>query len=236
MIGLTGRTARCRPAGPGKPQEQTMAIRRPLRTIRNGVLALLILAGLVGGYLWLRKQHYRLSIYQPQFTTVVRDDLVIPITASGVIQPAARVEIKSKASGEVIRIGQNPDDPDAHGMFLFEGDMVKKGQLLIQLDPADEQRTVERAQAEADLAKANLDKARIEADQAAPARVAAAQAAYDLLRWELQRLQRLAKQRAAEPTELQRAASRLDDAKAKLDLARAQLQQARQDVHRAEAT
>jgi len=244
-----------------------------LRVIRNLLIAAGVIAGLVAGYLWLRKQKYEFSITKPEFATVARGDLNITITASGVVRPVNRVEVKSKASGEIIRIGLDPDEPNQQGTFLanpsgapiqlevysedrrstvsvgldpddpnhrgtylYEGDIVHPGQLLIQLDPADERRSVRLRQADAKMAKAALDKARIEADQGAPSRVQTAQINYDLTEWEYDRKMRPELTDSFAPEEKQRIRSRVDDAKAKLDSATAQLEQARQDVERAEAT
>ena len=63
------------------------------------------------------------------------------------MEPNFQVEVKSKASGEVLT-------------FPFEeGDVVKKGQLLLQLDKSDEIRNVALAQADLTSAQANLKKA-----------------------------------------------------------------------------
>ena len=58
-----------------------------LRTIRNLLIAAVVVAALVAGYLWLRKQKYEFSITMPEFSTIVRGDLNITITASGVVRP-----------------------------------------------------------------------------------------------------------------------------------------------------
>ena len=68
-----------------------------------------------------------------------RGDLVVAVSASGAVEPNFQVEVKSKASGEILS-------------FPFEpGDFVEKGQTMMRLDPADEKRNL--AQKEADLAR-----------------------------------------------------------------------------------
>ncbi len=69
------------------------------------------------------------------------------VSASEVIMPIDRVEIKSKASGRI-------DD-----IPVEEGDFVKKGELICHLDQTD-------VQAEVDQAKADLDIAEVELAQA----------------------------------------------------------------------
>lgn len=246
----------------------------PTRRLRNTILTILILAGLVSGYFWLRKQRYRIDAFEPQFTTVVRGDLTIPITSAGVIRPEQRIEIKSKASGEVIRIGLDPDsphqqgtylarsqdavegaieiyrrarsaddgpaiwldpdNPNHHGTFLREGDLINRGDLLIQLDPADERRSVERLEAEAKLARASVERARIEAEEAYPAQVRVAEVTRDRIKYEYDRVKEFEPGLTA-PLEVERITRQYEEAQANLKLQQARLQQAKQEVIRAQA-
>ena len=81
-------------------------------------------------------------------TQVIQGDLVVKISATGVVEPNFQVEVKSKASGEVLK-------------FKYEeGDRVKKGQLLLQLDKSDEIRSVARSKADLASATAKLNKAK----------------------------------------------------------------------------
>lgn len=78
----------------------------------------------------------------------VRGDLTLAVSASGVVEPNFQVEVKSKASGEILE-------------FPFEpGDLVTEGQTMLRLDPKTEERNV--AQKEADLTSvlAELESAR----------------------------------------------------------------------------
>jgi HlyD family secretion protein len=76
--------------------------------------------------------------------TVTRGTFQTEVTASGVVTPIDRVQIKSKASG---RIDELP---------IEEGDYVKKGQLICKLDPTDVQAEVDQAKANLDIAEAEL--------------------------------------------------------------------------------
>ena len=81
-------------------------------------------------------------------TQVIQGDLVVKISATGVVEPNFQVEVKSKASGEVLK-------------FKYEeGDRIKKGQLLLQLDKSDEIRSVARSKADLASATAKLNKAK----------------------------------------------------------------------------
>ena len=86
---------------------------------------------------------------KPVFKTseILHGDLLIKISASGIVEPNFKVEVKSKASGEVLS-------------FPFEeGDHVKKGALLLQLDKSDEKRNVAKARTELASSSAKLKKA-----------------------------------------------------------------------------
>ena len=79
---------------------------------------------------------------------VIQGNLVVKISATGVVEPNFQVEVKSKASGEVLK-------------FKYEeGDRIKKGQLLLQLDKSDEIRSVARSKADLASATAKLNKAK----------------------------------------------------------------------------
>jgi len=83
---------------------------------------------------------------------VQRRDLVASVTASGQVEPKTKVDISSDVSGRIVRLA------------VKEGDMVKKGQFLLQIDPATYEALVQQqaalvASSRADLmrAKANLE-------------------------------------------------------------------------------
>lgn len=78
---------------------------------------------------------------------VKRGTFQIGVSASGVVRPIDRVEIKSKASG---RIEELPVD---------EGDYVEKGTLIARLDQTDVQAELEQAKADLEIAKAELKQA-----------------------------------------------------------------------------
>ena len=83
---------------------------------------------------------------------VQKRDLVAYVTASGQVQPHTKVDVASDVSGRIVKLS------------VKEGDIVTKGQFLLQIDPATYDADVQReaagvASARADLAraKANLD-------------------------------------------------------------------------------
>jgi RND family efflux transporter MFP subunit len=78
---------------------------------------------------------------------VQRATFQIIVSANGIVKPIDRIQLKSKASGEIMEI------PIDEGMF------VKKGDLIARLDQKDEDAAVKQAQADLDIAKAELNQA-----------------------------------------------------------------------------
>jgi HlyD family secretion protein/macrolide-specific efflux system membrane fusion protein len=104
-------------------------------------MALLLLVG-VGIVVGRRSGAGRKDLDASLRATVKRGDLAIDVIETGKVQPRERVEIKSKVAGQVVKV------------FVEEGQAVKKGQLLLRLDPTDYRRELERSQA--DLAQAQI--------------------------------------------------------------------------------
>ena len=80
-----------------------------------------------------------------QTTAVVRGDLMITAEATGTVEPIRKVEVKSKASGEVLRL------------HVDIGDRVEPGALLAELDPRDVRNEFDQAEADLDVARARLE-------------------------------------------------------------------------------
>ena len=74
-------------------------------------------------------------------------DIVVSAQASGTLQPDTTVEVKSKASGEVLQI------------MAETGQLVNRGDMLVRIDPRIPQNTLAQAQAELDVARAQLTNA-----------------------------------------------------------------------------
>lgn len=76
--------------------------------------------------------------------TVVRGPFRLAVTASGLVRPIDRIELKSKASGEVTKLP------------IELGDHVEKGALVAQLDQVEERAGLAQAKANLDIARAEL--------------------------------------------------------------------------------
>lgn len=76
--------------------------------------------------------------------TVTRGNLELTVSANGVVQPIDKVEIKSKASGQIEKLE------------FEEGQLVQKGVLLIELDRRTAQNDYDQAKADLAVAESNL--------------------------------------------------------------------------------
>src|SRR6266576_279321 len=94
-----------------------------------------------------------------RFETVGRKDLVAAVTASGKIQPKKKVDISADITGRITRIA------------VREGDLVQKGQFLLQIDPTIYQANMQRANAAMSSAEAGAVQAKASRDQSSRALV-----------------------------------------------------------------
>ena len=94
-----------------------------------------------------------------RFETVGRRDLVAAVTASGKIQPKKKVDISADITGRITRIA------------VREGDLVQKGQFLLQIDATIYQANLQRANAAMSSAEAGAVQAKATRDQSSRALV-----------------------------------------------------------------
>ena len=76
---------------------------------------------------------------------VVRGNLLISAEATGTVEPIREVEVKSKASGEILKL---------HADI---GDEVQPGQLLADIDPRDVQNRFDQTEADLEVAQVRLE-------------------------------------------------------------------------------
>ncbi|MDZ7723720.1 MAG: efflux RND transporter periplasmic adaptor subunit [candidate division KSB1 bacterium] len=115
-----------------------------------GVVLLLVIGAMV--FVNLRKRHG--DVTKVTVTKVKKGSITESVSGSGYIQPELDVEISARISAEIIEI------------HIKEGDTVKKGELLVDLDRQRYEALLERAEsgvlsAEATLKKAMADYNRI---------------------------------------------------------------------------
>ncbi len=174
-----------------------------------------------------------------QTAVVKRGDITVTVEATGTIEPLTIVEVKSKASGKIIK------------MPVEEGDTLKEGDLIAEIEKTYVQADVDKAQADLTAAKARLAQAKTNLElqkqqyeiqlKQAEERIKSAQARVDQLRVEIKQ-EKESNARAIEeakanlesaklqlkltqeprPEEVKRAEANVAQAKANLDLARAE--------------
>jgi HlyD family secretion protein len=79
-----------------------------------------------------------------QATPIARRDIVVSALASGTVQPDTVVEVKSKASGEIL------------DLRVETGQKVKRGDLMVLVDPRTPRNFLAQAKADLDVAEARL--------------------------------------------------------------------------------
>jgi HlyD family secretion protein len=83
-----------------------------------------------------------------EFTTVQKTDMTETVSASGKIQPELEVKITPDVPGEII------------GLYVEEGDSVRKGQLLLRIQPENYISVVERFRAGVNQSKASAEQSK----------------------------------------------------------------------------
>ena len=141
------------PAPPGKP---------PRRSRWKGILLAVVLVGLVGGAAWYLIQRANGDTSggrgfpgggRPLVTVgdavVRRAELPVVIDALGTVTPATTVTLRPQVSGLLTQV------------LFTEGQMVKKGQLLAQIDPRPFEQALMQAQGTRQRDEAQLENARL---------------------------------------------------------------------------
>jgi HlyD family secretion protein len=115
-----------------------------------GILGAILVAGSVGGYLYYRHQ----SLPEVQVEPIVRRNLEALVSASGKVQPKKLVNISADTVGRVTKLS------------VEEGDIVKKGQFLLQIDPELLESAVELSQAGLEAGRETVRMARVAVETA----------------------------------------------------------------------
>lgn len=110
------------------------------------VFVLVLLALLVGGKKagWFGKQG---NFKEVETKKIAKIDIVETVSATGKIQPEIEVKLSSEVSGEVIELP------------IVEGQQVKKGDLLVRVNPDIYQSSLNRSQATLQNTRAGLNQA-----------------------------------------------------------------------------
>ena len=188
-------------SAPHKPRAGTAGHSRSWHRWLAMVMVLLLLAA--GGWWW-----WRPPPVTPPTGRVTRADIQLLITATGTVEPRRYVDVGAQVSGQVKRI------------HVQVGDDVKRGQLLLEIDPDVQQAVVEGARASLASLQAQVTEQRIQMRQAGQ---------------QLKRRRRLLKQDAATREDLENAEAALEMAQARIASLQAKMQETRATL-RAEET
>ena len=126
-------------------------------------------------------------------------DIIEVVSASGKVQPEVEVKISSDVSGEIVEL------------MVKEGDTVKKGELLLRINPVIYQSNVERMLATVNSSKANYSNSKARLEQAR-AQLTNAESSF-------QRNEKLFKQGAISQSELDQAKASYESSKAEVTAA-----------------
>lgn len=96
----------------------------------------------VGSYVGLARRGDSAPVERtPEVVAVAEQDMNIVAEAAGQVEPIRTVDVKSKASGEVLKV------------YVETGDRVEQGTLLAEIDPRDVQSALDQAAADLDAAR-----------------------------------------------------------------------------------
>ena len=107
------------------------------RSLPRHVVPFLALAVLAGC-----EEEIELPVYQ--LVPVTARDIVVSVSAAGTVEPIKTVEVKSKASGEIIDV------------LAETGDVVQRGSMLVRVDPRVPSNGLMQAEADIEVAEASL--------------------------------------------------------------------------------
>ncbi|MDQ0073681.1 macrolide-specific efflux system membrane fusion protein [Variovorax boronicumulans] len=157
------------------------------------LLLVFLLISVATGYLWARRPSGEV-----ESTAAWRASIESSVTAFGTLQPRRYVDVGAQVSGQILRLNVQP------------GDIIEKGQLLVEIDPSVQRATVDAGRASLAGLRAQL------ADQRAQHRLASQQHA---------RQRQMAADGATREEDVQNAEAALASAAARIDNLEAQIAQ-----------
>jgi HlyD family secretion protein len=122
------------------------------------ILAVLVLVAALGGFAWSRRGPTPVEV---QVADVGREDLQAKVSANGNIQAQKKVDISATIPGQITHLA------------VEEGDRVKKGQFLLQIDPVNprsaarsNEYSMQALRQDLESARATLAQARVDLQRA----------------------------------------------------------------------
>jgi len=139
---------------------------------------------------------------------VTRGDIENSVTALGTLQPRRYVDVGAQASGQIQKI------------HVEAGDVVKEGQLLVEIDPSTQKAKLDAGRFSIENLKAQLQEQR---------------AQHELAQQKYQRQQKLAAGGATREEDVQTARAEVRATQARIDMFQAQIRQAQASLRSDEA-
>ena len=175
-----------------------------------GVVVLLVAAGAGARFYFARPQVPEVNAEQ-----IRTRDLEALVSASGKIQPVRQVNISANTMGRVTRLA------------VEEGQRVKAGQFLLEIDPRSLAGQLERGEASVAAARSSLQQARTNVEQA--------RATLELARQNFRRQQELAKDGLTTREALERAQNEVEVRQAELQAREQEIQTREQQIKQEQA-
>jgi len=163
---------------------------------KKKVIIGIVVVVIIGAFIFINLKRSKGGEIPVQVEKVKRGDITQVVSASGKVQPEIEVKISANISAEII------------GLYVKEGDGVRRGQLLVELDSTKYRAAVERSRSNKKSAEANLLKAK---------------SGY-------KRTSDLYRQKLTSQADLETSEANLKLAEAQLEQAEADLKQARDDL------
>jgi HlyD family secretion protein len=176
-----------------------------------GVVLLLLIGAAVGGSFYFRRP----QTLEVAAEAIRKRDLEALVSASGKIQPKRQVNISANTMGRVTRLA------------VEEGQRVKQGQFLLEIDPRSLTGQLQRGQASVEVARSSLQQSRTLVEQA--------RANLELAEQNLKRQQELWKEGLTTRENLDRAQNDLNVRQAELRARQQDVQTREQQIRQEEA-
>lgn len=176
---------------------------------RKLIVAVLLIVTVIGisslFWLWLTPD----TGSQPEVTeTVIRGDIEKNVLATGILKPALQVNVGAQANGQLKKL------------YVKQGDFVKRGQLLAEIDPTLQENELRKSRAELQSSLAQKD---------------ATEALLKQYQLELKRQQMMNRDGAAVQSDVDKAASQYASQVAQLRVNEAQIIQSQMALETAKA-
>lgn len=176
---------------------------------RKRIVAVLLIATMVGistlFWLWFTPDA---GSQQEVTETVIRGDIEKNVLATGILKPALQVNVGAQANGQLKKL------------YVKQGDLVKRGQLLAEIDPTIQENEVRKSQAELESSLAQKD---------------ATESLLKQYQLELKRQQMMNRDGAAVQSDVDKAASQYASQVAQLRVNEAQIIQSKMAMETAKA-